>query len=61
MSDYYNLFPNCERCKWLKEVMNSAVSPETDESSQAAYAEHLLKDHKLSRKEIAEKTGVFIC
>jgi hypothetical protein len=59
--DFYNLFPDCERCKQLRRAMNSIQNCYEDEITEGIYSEHLLKEHKLSRLEICDMTGVFIC
>jgi len=59
--DYYHLFPYCTECHRLRLAMNRVETPSQEELAERAYARHLMEDHKISRLEIADKTGVFIC
>lgn len=61
MPDYWQLFPDCERCHNLRLGANCVSNPYDENAVESSYARHLIEDHKLTRIEICDKTGVFIC
>lgn len=58
--DYYNLFPYCTECHRLRLAMNRVENYYQEEMAERAYSRHLLEDHKISREEVAQKTGTVI-
>ena len=58
--DYYHLFPYCTECHRLRLAMNRVENYWQEEAAEAAYARHLLEDHKITREEVAQKTGTMI-
>ncbi len=58
--DYYHLFPYCTECHRLRLSMNRVENYQQEELSERAYSRHLLEDHKITREEIAQKTGTVI-
>ncbi|MBA7660380.1 MAG: hypothetical protein GH143_02555 [Calditrichaeota bacterium] len=60
MKDYYNLFPYCTECHRLRLAMNRVENLQEENAAEAAYAQHLLQDHKITREEVAKETGVMI-
>jgi len=60
MEDYYNLFPDCERCTELRLRINLVTNPAEEEIAEGNYARHLVEEHKLNRLEVCDRSGVFI-
>lgn len=58
--DYYHLFPYCTECHRLRLAMNRVENYIQEEAAEGAYSRHLLQDHKITREEVAQKTGTFI-
>jgi len=58
--DYYHIFPYCTECHRLRLSMNCVENYQQEEMAERAYSRHLLEDHKITREEIAQKTGTVI-
>ena len=60
VQSFYDMFPECPRCQELRRKGCLVTNHLEEEAVEGAYASHLMADHKLSRLEICEKTGVFV-
>lgn len=58
--DYYHLFPYCTECHRLRLSLNRVENYQEEELAERAYSRHLLEDHKITREEIAQRTGTVI-
>jgi len=60
MQSFCDMFPDCPRCQEFRLKGCTVTNNLQEEAVEGAYAKHLMEDHKLSRLEICERTGVFV-